>query len=66
VHAALESRDNIPRVVVVLGADDNGVNLLEHRVGVIEEAHAELLGGFSAATCIFVRYADEICGGEIP
>ena len=31
----------------------------------IEEAHAEEFGGLGAANCVFVRYADEIRGGEI-
>jgi len=66
VHAALESRDHIPRVVLVLGADDDGLDLLEQRGCAIEEPHPEVLGGLSAATCIFVRYTDEIRGGEIP
>jgi hypothetical protein len=66
VHAALESRDNIPSVVLVLGADDDGIDLLHEGGRAIEEAHAETLRGLSAATCVFVRYTDEICGGEIP
>jgi hypothetical protein len=66
VHAALESRDHIPSVVLVLGADDNSVDLLQEGGRTIEEAHAEKLRGLSAATCVFVRYTDKICGGEIP
>ena len=61
-----ESGDHIPRVVLVFGADDNGVDLLEQRAGAIEEPHAEELGGLSAAARVFVRYADEIRGVEIP
>jgi hypothetical protein len=66
LHAALESRDHIPRVVPVLGADDDGLDFLEEGGRAIEEPHAEMLGDLGAATCVFVCYTDEICGGEIP
>ena len=65
VHAALESGDHILCVVLVLGADDDGVDLLREGGRTIEEAHAELLGGLGAAICVFVGYAYEIRGGEI-
>src|SRR5215218_7794601 len=66
VHAALESRDHIPSVVLVLGADDDGLDLLEEGGCAIEEPHTEMLGCFSTATCVFVRNTDEIRGVEIP
>jgi hypothetical protein len=53
-------------VVLVLGADYDGLDLLEEGVRAVEEAHAELLGCLSTATRVFVRNTDEIRGVEIP
>jgi hypothetical protein len=66
MHAALEGRDHIPSVVLVFGANDDSLDLLEEGVRAVEEPHAVLFRGLGATACVFVRYADEIRGVEIP
>jgi len=65
VHAALQSRDHIPGVVFVLGADHDRIHRPEQGVRIIEKPHAETLRGLLAAVRVSVGDPDEICFVEI-